>query len=172
MKGLRTALCLVVILVAATGFAQKITTDWDHGTDFTKYKTYTFAKGTPVENPLMDQRVVDAIEAALAKEGIKKVDENPDMYVTYHASAKENKQYVTDNFGYGYGARWGVAWAHPQRAPILTRKARSSSTSGAQTANSYFSEDRERIPSATSRRRTSRRSTRSSKRFSTSTPRS
>ncbi len=107
MKGLRTALCLVVILVAATGFAQKITTDWDHGTDFTKYKTYTYAKGTPVEDPLMDQRVVDAIDAALAKEGIKKVDSNPDMYVTYHASAKENKQYVTDNFGYGYGARWG-----------------------------------------------------------------
>ncbi len=107
MKGLPTALCLAIILIAATGFAQKITTDWDRGADFTKFKTYAYAKGTPVEDPLMDQRVVDAIEAALEKEGIKKVDSDPDMYVTYHASAKENKQYVTDNFGYGYGARWG-----------------------------------------------------------------
>lgn len=107
MKGLRTLLCLGLILVPATGFAQKVTTDWDHGTDFSKFKTYTYAKGTPVEDPLMDQRVVAAIEAELEKEGIKKVDSDPDMYVTYHASAKENKQYMTDSFGYGYGARWG-----------------------------------------------------------------
>ena len=54
----------------------------------------------------MDQRVISAIESELSSKGILEVESNPDMYVTYHASIREDKQYVTDNFGYGYGRRW------------------------------------------------------------------
>lgn len=65
-----------------------------------------WSKGTPVLNPLMDQRVVSAIESELASKGIQKVDSNPSMYVVYHCSTSQDRSFVTDSFGYGMGAGW------------------------------------------------------------------
>jgi hypothetical protein len=107
MKSHLLVVVLSVTISVSTGLAQKVTEDWDHDVDFANYQTYMFHKGTPVPNPLMDQRVISAIESELSAKGIEKVESNPDMYVTYHSSTKQDTQYVTDNFGYGYGLRWG-----------------------------------------------------------------
>ncbi len=100
------ALTLAVALGAACS-SQKINHDYDHQADFSQFKTYKYAKGTPVENQLMDQRIVSAIETEMGQEGFTKASGNPDVVVTYHAPSKEKKQYVTGNFGYGYGPGWG-----------------------------------------------------------------
>jgi len=108
MKTLRilAALTLAVALGAACS-AQKINHDYDHQTDFSQFKTYQYAKGTPVEDQLMDGRIVSAIETEMSQKGFTKASSNPDVVVTYHASSQQSKQYVTDNFGYGYGPGWG-----------------------------------------------------------------
>jgi hypothetical protein len=107
MKALRIAACLaLVVAMAAACSSQKINHDYDHQADFSQYKTYQYTKGSPVEDQLMDQRIVAAIEMEMGQKGFTKASSNPDVVVTYHASSKENKQYVTDNFGYGYGAGW------------------------------------------------------------------
>ena len=106
MKKIAGLVAVAFLVTAASAHAQKITTDYDHDANLDNYQTYMWSKGTPVSNPLMDQRVVSSIESELASKGIQKVDSNPSMYVVYHASSKENQSFQTDSFGYGMGAGW------------------------------------------------------------------
>lgn len=106
MRGMGVALCLALFLTPAA-FAQKISVDWDHDVDFSTYKSYRYVQTEPVEDPLMDERVVAALDSEIAKKGLTRDESNPDMVVTYHANHKETQAYVTDSFGYGgYGAGW------------------------------------------------------------------
>lgn len=106
MKSLKWLLVLMAVsLVPACGGA-KTTVDYDRQTDFSKYKTYAYEKGTPVDNQLIDQRIVAALESQMSAKGFRKVESNPQVYATYHAATQDQKQFVTDTMGYGYGAGW------------------------------------------------------------------
>ena len=106
MKNYTLVIALVAGLAPAAAMAQKITTDWDHNANFSSYETYMWREGTPLSNPLVQQRVNSAIESELSAKGIRQVESNPDMYVTYHATTKDDTQYQTDSFGYGMGPGW------------------------------------------------------------------
>ena len=97
----------LVVFAIATVWAG-VNTDWDHSANFANYKTYTWAKGTPAQNPLMDQRIVDGVDKQLAAKGFQKVDAsgNPDLTVMYHAAVGKQTQLNTMNTG-GWGVRWG-----------------------------------------------------------------
>ena len=70
--------CVVILccLAAPFGVAQKTTVDWDRNVaDFSGFKSYSWTKpvrATP--NPLMDQRIVAAIDSQLAAKGLEKRD--------------------------------------------------------------------------------------------------
>jgi Domain of unknown function (DUF4136) len=83
-----------------------MTVDFGHALSFQGFETYTWGKGTPVKNPLMDQRIVQAIDKQLAAKGITKVDPstNPDLVVIYHAAVGTETELNTTNMG---GWRWG-----------------------------------------------------------------
>jgi hypothetical protein len=102
------ALAAALCLLAAPGFAQKVTVDWDKDFDFESIKTYQWAapKETPV-SPLMLQRVEAAIQYNLAMRGIERVEKDAEVFVTYHAKAKDEVVIHSDHFGYGYGRGWG-----------------------------------------------------------------
>ena len=114
MKALRRFLCLAsVVLVSACGGA-KVVIDYDREADFSQYKTFSYQEGTPfTENPLVDQRIVAAIERHLAQEGLQKVDSNADLHATYHAATGQQSEYYTTGYGYGVGPgwRWGGGMA-------------------------------------------------------------
>ncbi len=122
MKKLTIMFMIGLLPAYGTAFAQKITTDWDQDADFAKYQTYAWSEGAPAPNPIMDQRIVTAIESELAAQGIEKVDSNPDLYVSYYASAKEDKHYYSDSFGYGYGRRWGGGMGTTTTREVTTVK--------------------------------------------------
>lgn len=97
--------------------AQKVRTDYAHGTDFSKYKTYKWVKisDNPDLNQLMDQRITGAFEAELAKEGLTKAEDNPDLLIGYQAAVTQETQLNTYSSnmgapGWGYGAGWGYGW--------------------------------------------------------------
>ena len=101
------ASCLVL---GVTASAQKVTVDWDKSTNFSAFKTYVYALGTPVPNQLMDQRIVSGIEQQLTLKGLQKVDvtANPDLIVSYQAAVGSQTQVnTTGTGGYGWGYRWG-----------------------------------------------------------------
>jgi len=101
---------LGLLLVAAPAFAQKITIDYAKEFDFGKVKTFTYVAtdDTKAPDPLMDGRIKEAIVNELTADGLKQVDADADLYVTYHLAAKDNTVLTTTNFGYGgYGRGWG-----------------------------------------------------------------
>jgi len=103
---------LVLVLFTASNavnaWGQKVNVDFDKEANFAAYKTYAWTKGTPAQNPLMDQRITDGIDKQLAAKGLQKVDASasPDLAVLYHAAVGAETQLNTMNSG-GWGYRWG-----------------------------------------------------------------
>ena len=99
---------LFIILSLCSAVAAKVTVDWDKQASFTGYKTYAWQKGTPAKNPLMDQRIVDAIDKQLSLKGLQKVEseKDADLVLVYHAAVGTETELNTTNMG-GWGMRWG-----------------------------------------------------------------
>src|SRR5262245_61588275 len=49
----------LAMLVASAALAQKVTTDYARGTDFGRYKTFSWIKEPKAANPLVNQRIVE-----------------------------------------------------------------------------------------------------------------
>jgi hypothetical protein len=95
-----------IVLMACLGLpaivqAQKTSYDFDRTTDFSKFKTFAWAKGTPALEPFLDKRIVASIESQLAARALTRSDGNPDVYVLYHVVLGVQKS-VT-GFGSGSG---------------------------------------------------------------------
>jgi hypothetical protein len=101
-----------MIAFATSAFAQKVTVDYDHGASFQGLKTYAWTKGTPIQNQLWDQRIIDGIDAQMSAKGFQKAAEGaePDLYVLYHGAVGQEAQLNTTNMG-GWGWRWGGGMA-------------------------------------------------------------
>jgi len=101
-----------LVLLPALAQAQKTSYDYDKTADFAKFKTYALKEGTKVGDPLIDRRIVAAIETELAAKGFTKSDAKPDVAVVYHVAFDKQKDitaYNTGGYG-GYGYRWGGGW--------------------------------------------------------------
>ncbi len=100
---------VAAMLVAVPGFAQKVTIDYAHDFDFDSVRTFQYVDTEQTDitdNPLMGDRVVGLIKSELREGGLTEVQENPDVYVTYHFISQERKSFSTTSMGYG-GGYWG-----------------------------------------------------------------
>jgi len=77
-----------MLLGTATGLAQSVSHHVHKGTNFSKFKTYTWVRGTELIDPLNHHRIVRAVNAQLAGKGLVPVaaGASPDALVSYHAS--------------------------------------------------------------------------------------
>lgn len=119
---------LALVLAPVLMLAQKTSYDYEKSANFTAFKTFAFKDGTAVGQPLIDNRIVAAIEAELAAKGITKTESDPDLFVVYHMAFDKEKDISTYSSGYGggygpYGWGWGGGWAggstHTQVRDIL-----------------------------------------------------
>jgi hypothetical protein len=106
---------LALALVPALALAQKTTYDFDKSANFASYKTYATKDGTKVGQQLIDDRIANAIDAAMAAKGFTKSEANPDVVVIYHTAFDKQKDISTFSSGYGggygpYGYGWGGGW--------------------------------------------------------------
>ncbi|MCP4897806.1 MAG: DUF4136 domain-containing protein [bacterium] len=110
---MRKALGLGLVMALAAIGCSSITAhvDYDRTVDMDSYKTFTYqtTPDTSMEDtsPLMHRHVVAAIERKLTEGGMQKVDDNPDLYVTYHTAEREELRVNSNHYGYGYGGGWG-----------------------------------------------------------------
>jgi hypothetical protein len=118
---------VALVLVPALVLAQKTSFDYDKGANFAAYKTYAHKDGTKVGQPLIDDRIVSAIDSAMATKGFTKSDK-PDVYVVYHVAFDKQKDISTYSSGYGggygpygwgYGGGWGGGTSTTQVRDIL-----------------------------------------------------
>jgi Domain of unknown function (DUF4136) len=103
-----------LLMIPALASAQKVTYDFNKTANFSGFKTYAHKEGTKVGQQLIDERIVNAIDAALAAKGFTKAETNPDVFVVYHIAFDKEKDISTYSSGYGggygaYGWGWGGA---------------------------------------------------------------
>ena len=109
-----TFLAVVLLLLGGTAaFAQDVRYDYAKGTDFSKFKTYTWVviKGADQPDELTAQRITAAVDAELSRKGLTKTDsEDADLYLGYQTAVGSEKQFTSYNTGWGYGPGWGYGW--------------------------------------------------------------
>jgi hypothetical protein len=75
-------LAFIIIGLAASTWAQKIAVGYDKSVDFSKYKTYTWAKPeSPITRPLVYMNVVGQIDDELKAKGLQRIDKDGDFTV-------------------------------------------------------------------------------------------
>ena len=109
----RTILLGALLCAASLGFAGA-RVDFDHGTHFANYKTYSWAAAGHgrshdklFPNQLMQERIVGFIEEALAAKGLKRVPQGGDLVISYRVNVQAEPQYVTWSDGGWPGWDWG-----------------------------------------------------------------
>ncbi len=120
MTRLVTAAMAAALLLPSLTFAQETSYDFAKGTNFSAYHTYALKEGTPVGNPLIDNRIIDALNTELAAKGLTKDDAKPDLFVTYHIAFDKQKDISAWSTGMGpYGWHYGMGSTDVQVREIL-----------------------------------------------------
>src|SRR6202049_1296892 len=96
----------MMLLFAGKSSAQQVKTDYDHSANFGQYKTYSWEK-VQTKDPLMVDRIKDAVNSTLAAKGWTLVPSGGDVEV-FAIETTQNQQ-TLDTFydGFGGGRRWG-----------------------------------------------------------------
>lgn len=120
MKKLATLFCLLIMVAPVTVLAQKVSVDFASDVDFSKYQTYRLQEGTTVNDDLLHQRIVAAIEYHLAMNGIRRVEVEPDMHLVYHTAVQEEVRFDTMSWGYGWRRAGGSSTTTAYRYQVGT----------------------------------------------------
>jgi hypothetical protein len=117
----RMMMLLALASAVSPGVAQKVRVDYDHGCDYSHYKTYrwvgsqTASSDGQFPNQLMQQRIVRFVEEALAAKRFTRVETGGDILVNYDLKVTAEPQLTTFTNaagpvggwdGWGWGA-WG-----------------------------------------------------------------
>jgi Domain of unknown function (DUF4136) len=103
---------LVVLLIAAavSVSAMDIYVDFDRSGRFSWYKSYAYVEteATSLEghNDLMHSRIKTAILNQLSQGRMTEDNDDPDLYVTYHAGSQSAIKADPVSFGVGFGGGW------------------------------------------------------------------
>jgi hypothetical protein len=94
------------LLLATASFAQQVKTDYDRGTNFSQYKTYSWEK-VQTQDPLWVDRIKDAVNKALTAKGWTPVASGGDVSIVAIEMTKNQQSLNTFYDGFGGGWRWG-----------------------------------------------------------------
>lgn len=101
---------VLILLVAAGAFAQKITVEFDREANFSKYKTFAIragqlnSKDPALNSELVKKRLEADIERSLTAKGLQMVAGRSDLNVRYHfgsAAKVEVERYPAGWYGMG-----------------------------------------------------------------------
>src|SRR5438445_4218291 len=96
----------LTLALATVSFAQQVKTDYDHNANFGQYKTYSWEK-VQTKDPLMVDRIKDAVNSALTGKGWTQVDSGGDVSIVAMEITKNQQTLNTFYDGFGGGWRWG-----------------------------------------------------------------
>jgi hypothetical protein len=94
----------VGLLLATASFSQQVQTDFNHGVDFAKFKTYSWAK-IQTSNAIWDDRVKEAVNGVLAARGWTQVASGGDVALVAIGTSQNQQTLETVYNGLG-GWRW------------------------------------------------------------------
>jgi hypothetical protein len=100
-------------LLGTAALAQDVRYNFDPQADFSKYKTYRWAKHP--QSAGIDELTLgvlgSAFDAELAKKGLSKAaGDNSDLVIVYQLAFRQEKEITSFDSGYGYGPGWRGGW--------------------------------------------------------------
>ena len=101
----RSSMLLVLLAIATFAFSREVRVDYDHHADFSRYRTYSWAK-VETPNSLWDERVKDAIDKALQAKGWTPVPSGGDVSIVAVGTTNEKRTLHTFYDGFD-GWLWG-----------------------------------------------------------------
>jgi hypothetical protein len=111
-KLLRIAGALFVSgLMSVQVFAQKVNYDYNKAANFANLKSYSLKSATGADNPLVDQRINDAIIRGLSMRGMRINNDNPDVCIVPRLTVEIRKQVTAYNNGWGPGWYGYPGWS-------------------------------------------------------------
>jgi hypothetical protein len=96
----------LTLVLAAPSFAQDVKSDYDHSANFSQYKTFSWEK-VQTKDPLMVDRIKEAVNSALAGKGWTLVPSGGDVEVFAIETTQDQQTLDTFYNGFGGGRRWG-----------------------------------------------------------------
>ncbi|MGO9563633.1 MAG: DUF4136 domain-containing protein [Candidatus Korobacteraceae bacterium] len=86
---------LLLICILSLGMqGQKIKVEYDKNLDFSKFKTFAWGHHDAVSRPMLALAILGAIEEELTKRGLRKVENNPDIFVQVYGSVDSDMNVV------------------------------------------------------------------------------
>ena len=102
----KLAVPLLILALGTAVFADRVTVDYDHATQFGQIKTYSWSK-VHTANSIWDQLVKDAINKQLSANGWREVQSGGDVALVAVERTSVQQQYDTFYDGFGGWRRWG-----------------------------------------------------------------
>jgi Domain of unknown function (DUF4136) len=102
---------LALASIVSPGVAQKVRVDYDHGCDYSRYKTYRWAGSQRASsdmqfpNQLMQKRIASFVGEALAAKRFTPVPTGGDLQVSYDMKVTAEPEFTT--FSDAAGPAWG-----------------------------------------------------------------
>ena len=112
----------IAILVATSPlFAQKVSVEYAHQVDFSKFSTYRWGKNKgQLPDAAEDDHIKRSLDRELQSKRLRRVDSGKaDLVLAYQATMKDEQEqvdtYVDDvdiglGGGWGWGPGWGLGW--------------------------------------------------------------
>lgn len=120
----RFKILMPAILVSAVALYASVHTDYDHKADFGRYHTYSWI-GVRSGNPLWQERIMSAVDSALAAKGWTKVASGGDAGVSAFGRTRDQETLETfyDGFpGWGWRAHWWGAGMGMSTTEVIPEK--------------------------------------------------
>lgn len=95
----------MLFLTAGAALANKVTTDWDHHTDFSKFRTFMWIQEPNPQEPFMKERIMKSVNLQLQARGMRLVTEGADIAIGSHVATEE--RHTWDTY---YTGGWGWGW--------------------------------------------------------------
>jgi len=92
-------------VLTAASFAQQVKTDYDHKANFGQYRTFSWEK-VQTQDPLLVNRIKDAVNGALTAKGWTKVESGGDVCILAMEITQNQQTLNTFYDGFGGGWRW------------------------------------------------------------------
>jgi hypothetical protein len=100
-------------LMPVAAGAQKVTYDYNKTADFARLRSYALEATLETDNPLVAQRIKNAIARGLSQRGLRTNDADPDVYVAPRVTQEIRQEVTAYNNGWGpgwYGYGWYGHW--------------------------------------------------------------
>lgn len=105
-------MCLVISLAALPANADGVWVDYDHDFDFSAVETFAYGPADPgllSQDKYLDKWIVEGIVGRLEDSGLRQVDADPDIVVTYQVMGNSAARLDVTTVG-PYGGAWGTGW--------------------------------------------------------------